>query len=137
MRLHHAVMLVRAAAVLAHEADGVRIIDHHQGVVFFGQIADARQVGDDAVHRKNAVGGDDAEPGAGSLLELRFEIGHVVVFVAEPLGLAEPHAVDDAGVVQFVGDDRVFGPEERLEQPAVGVEAGGVEDRVLHAEELG
>ena len=116
--------------------DGVRIVDHHQGVVLVGQIADAGQVGDDAVHRKDAVGGDHAEPGAGRLLELLLQVGHVVVLVAEPLGLAEPHAVDDAGVVQLVGDDRVFGAEERLEQPAVGVEARRVEDRVLRAEEL-
>ena len=66
---HHAVMFVRAAAVLAHEAHGVRIVDHHQGVVLVGQIADARQVGDDAVHREDAVGGDQAEPGAGGLLQ--------------------------------------------------------------------
>ena len=103
---HHAVIFVRAAAVLAHEADGVRVVDHHQRVVLVGQVADARQVGDDAVHGEHAVGGDEAEPGVGRLLELRFQVGHVVVLVAEALGLAEPHAVDDAGVVQFVGDDR-------------------------------
>ena len=76
-----------------------------------------------------------AEPGAGRLLELLFQVGHVVVLVAEPLGLAEPDAVDDAGVVQFVRDDGVLGAEKRLEQAAVGVEARRVEDRVVHAEE--
>ena len=34
-----------------------------------------------------------------------------------------------------VGDDRVLRAEERLEQAAVGVEAGAIEDRVLGAEE--
>ena len=69
------------------------------------------------------------------LLQLRLEIGHVVVGVAEALRLAQPDAVDDGGVVQRVGDDRVLLAEQRLEQAAVGVEAGGVEDGVLHAEE--
>ena len=55
--------------------------------------------------------------------------------VAVPLGLAEPDAVDDGRVVQRVGDDRVLLVEERLEQAAVGVEAGRVEDRVLGPEE--
>ena len=58
-----------------------------------------------------------------------------LVRVAVALGLAEPDAVDDRGVVERVGDDRVLLAEQRLEEPAVGVEARGVEDRVLGAEE--
>jgi hypothetical protein len=38
-------------------------------------------------------------------------------------------------VVELVGDDRVALAEEHLEHPAVGVEARGVEDRRLGAEE--
>ena len=72
-----------------------------------------------------------------AFLQPRFEIGHVVVGVAEALGLRQPHAVDDRGMVQRVGDDRVLLAEQRLEQAAIGVEAGAVEDRVLHAEEGG
>ena len=55
--------------------------------------------------------------------------------VAVALGPAEPDAVDDRGVVERVRDDGVLLAEERLEQPAVGVEARRVEDRVLGAEE--
>ena len=69
--------------------------------------------------------------------ELGLQVGHVVVLVAKPLGLAEPDAVDDRGVVQLVGDHRILGPQDRLEQAAVGVPAGRVEDRVFRAEELG
>src|SRR5207253_4918091 len=43
--------------------------------------------------------------------------------------------VDDAGVVQFVGQDRVLVAEDSLEQSAVGVPARRVEDGVLLAEE--
>jgi len=50
--------------------------------------------------------------------------------------LQRPHAVNDAGVVQLVGDDCVLRAKESLEQPAVGVEAGGIEDRVFGAQEL-
>ena len=56
-----AAMLGRAAAILADEADGMAVVDHHHGVVFLGEVADALQVGDDAVHRKDAVGGDQPE----------------------------------------------------------------------------
>ena len=52
-----------------------------------------------------------------------------LLLVAQPLGLAQPDAVDDRRVVQLVGDDRVLRAEQRLEEPAVGVEARRVEDR--------
>jgi hypothetical protein len=52
-----------------------------------------------------------------------------------PLGLAEADAVDDRRVVERVGDDRVLLAEQRLEEAAVGVEAGPVEDGVLGPEE--
>ena len=53
------------------------------------------------------------------------------------LGLAEADAVDDRGVVERVGDDRVLLAEQRLEEAAVGVEARPVEDGVVGAEEAG
>ena len=114
----------------AHESDGVRIVHHHQRAVFFREITDAAQVGDGAVHREDAVGGDEPEARAAGFLQPRFEVGHVVVAVAQPLGLAESDAVDDRGVVQLVGNDGIVGPQQGLEQAAVGVEARGVEDRV-------
>jgi hypothetical protein len=39
-------------------------------------------------------------------------------------------------VVQLVGDDGVFRVEQGFEEAAVGVEAGAVEDGVVHAEEI-
>ena len=124
------------AASRSHEPDGVGVVHHHHRVVLVGQVADRREVGDVAVHGEDAVGGDQPQPRTRGLLQLRLQVGHVVVAVAEALGLAEADAVDDAGVVQLVGDDGVLLAEQRLEQPAVGVEAGGVEDRVVGAEEL-
>src|SRR5262249_52353923 len=64
------------------------------------------------------------------------EVEHVVVLIALAAGLGESGAVDDAGVVQFIANDGVLVAEQRFEEPAVGVEAGGVEDRVFLAEEL-
>jgi len=37
-------------------------------------------------------------------------------------------------MVEGVGDDRVLLAEERLEDGAIGIEAGGEEDRIVHAE---
>ena len=118
-------------------ADRVAVVDHHRGVVALGEVADRRQVGDDPVHREDAVGGDHAVPRAAGLAQAALEVGHVVVGVAIAAGLAEPDAVDDRGVVERVRDDGVLFAEQRLEQAGVGVEAGRVEDRVLRAEEGG
>ena len=108
-----------------------------RGAVLLGQVADLRQRRDGAVHREDAVGHDQPEAAGLRLHELRLEVGHVGVRVDEALRLAQAHPVDDRGVVELVGDDRVVGAEERLEDAAVRVEAGGVEDRVLHPEEGG
>ena len=113
------------------------VVDHDQGVVLLGQRADLVELGNGAVHAEGAVGGDDAIAGALAFLELGFEIGHVVGLVDVALGLAEADAIDDRGVVQRVGDDGVLLRKQRLEQPAVGVETGRIQDRVLGMEEIG
>jgi hypothetical protein len=51
--------------------------------------------------------------------------------------LRKADAVDDAGVVERVRDDRVALVRQGLEQAAVGVEAGRIEDRVVRPEEPG
>ena len=105
--------------------------------VTIGQVADLLEGCDVAVHREHAVGHDHAEAGGGRLAQLRLQVGHVRVLVEVALRLAQAHAVDDRGVVQLVGEDGVFRAEQGLEHAAVRVEAGGVEDGVLHAEEGG
>ena len=57
-RVAHAVVLRRAAPVLAQHAERVRVVDHDEGAVALGEIADLREGRDDAVHREHAVGGD-------------------------------------------------------------------------------
>jgi hypothetical protein len=117
----------------------VAFVDVHQRVVLVGQRGDLVERRDKAVHRERAVGGDQLGARAGGVggLQLRFQVGHVAVGVAEALGLAQADAVDDRGVVQRVGNDGVLFAQQRLEQAAVGVEAGGIEDGVLGAEEFG
>ena len=123
--------------VLPDEARRVGVVDHDQRVVALGEVADRLQVGDVAVHREDAVGRDDhaARAGRARLLQLRLEVLQVHVLVAEAVRLAEADAVDDRGVVERVGDDRVLLAEQRLEEAAVRVEARRVEDRVVRPEE--
>ncbi len=133
-----AVVLGRAAPGAADEARGVRVVDHDRRVVRLGQVAD-RSPGRrrmPSMENTPSVAIRRSRASAASC-ELRLQVGHVAVGVAEPAGLAEADAVDDAGVVELVADDGVLGAQQRLEQPAVGVEARAVEDRVLRAQEGG
>ncbi len=74
---------------------------------------------------------------ASRLMQTSFEVGHVVVLVPQALSLAKADAVDDRGVVELVGDDRVVSPQDGLEEAPVGVPARRVENCVFHAQELG
>jgi len=44
--------------------------------------------------------------------------------------------INDGGVIQFIGDDGVVRLHQRLEEAAIGVEAGAVKDGVVHAQEV-
>ena len=112
-------------------------VDHHQRVVLPRQAADLVQRSGVAVHREDPVGADHAEALRLRTFEAILQRLHVGIGVAVAHRLREPHAVDDRGVVQRIRDDGVLLREERLENAAVGVEAGSVENRVLRAEIIG
>mmetsp|Transcript_78788 Transcript_78788/g.219008 ORF Transcript_78788/g.219008 Transcript_78788/m.219008 type:complete len:389 (-) Transcript_78788:393-1559(-) len=135
----HAAVLGRAAAGGAEEAAGMAFVDAEQRVVAVAQRADLVELGDGAVHREHAVGEHQREARALGLrfLEAALQVGQVVVLIAPALGLAQPDAIDDGGVVQCVADDGVLLAEQGLEQAAVGVEGRGIEDGVLAADEAG
>ena len=76
-------------------------------------------------------------PAESRLLQAVLELVHVGIREAVALGLAEPDAVDDRGVVETVGDDRVVFAEQRLEHAAIGVETGREHDCVRLAQVLG
>ncbi len=91
-----------------------------------GELVDGADV---AVHGEDAVG--DEELVAGLVLDFLEELfGVGDVFVAEDfdLGAGEACAVDDAGVVEFVGEDEVFFAEDAGDGAGVGGEAGLEDD---------
>jgi len=114
-----------AAAVAAEDARGVGVVNHHDGAVFFGEIAESRQGADVAVHREDAVG--DEQLFAGLVLhaaELGFGVGDVLVLEDQDFGAREAGSVDDGGVVELVGDDEVIFAEDRGNGAGVGSESG-------------
>jgi hypothetical protein len=109
--------------MLADEADSVRVVDHHQRIVFLRQIAylvEPRQI---AVHGKYAIRRDQPMPRIACLPQLLFQVLHVAIAITESHGFGQPHSVDDAGVIQRIADDGILFVEQRFEQTAVCVEA--------------
>ena len=88
----------------SNHTGSVRIIDHDNGLVFISQIADAFEIGNDAIHRKDTVGGDHCVTGTSVLrLDQRiFQGAHIIAFIAKALGLAKPNAVDDGRVIETI-----------------------------------
>ena len=135
----YATMLSGTTTVFANEANSVAVVNHNQSVVFVSQVANTLQVADDTVHGEYAVGSNQFDSCASfvSLFELRLEVCHVVVFVTESLCFAQTNTVDDGSMVELIADNCVFRSQDGLEETAVCIEAGGVEDGVIGAEEAG
>ena len=62
---------------------------------------------------------------------------HVGMVVAKPVCLAKAYSVNDAGMVQPIADHSVLFCQQGFKQPAVGIEARGIEDGVFGLQELG
>ena len=113
------------------------VVYHDQRIVFVGKITNGFQVRDIPIHTEHPIGGNHADPGILRVFENALQVRHVVVVEPVTLRLAEPYAVDDAGVVELVADDGIFGAEDGFEKAGVGVEAGSVKDGVLRFQETG
>ena len=125
-----------SASGLAHHAGRMALVNHHEGIVFFRQITYLVHWSDIAVHAENAVGDDYAETLGLSEFKAFLQVFHICVGVAITHCLAEPYTIYYGGVVQRVGDYCIVRPEQGLENAAVGIEAGCIENRVLRVEKF-
>src|SRR6185312_9228708 len=100
-------LIVRAAPVLADDADALAVVDGDERVVLGGQAVDVAQVGGEAREREDAVGDDDAEARRARAAQAIFEVLHVLVAVRVDARAAEPHAVGEAGADELVAEEVV------------------------------
>src|SRR6516225_9249041 len=99
-------MVDRAPAVATENPGSMRVINHHDGAVPLSDINQLRKRADVAVHRKDAVGDQQLAPRSGTQT-FENSLGGGRVFVREDVnfGSRQPAAVDDAGMVELVGND--------------------------------
>src|SRR5215469_4229837 len=121
LNIHAAVaieMVDRAPASRAEHTGRVRVVNHHDATVFFGQVAQRGQVGYVAVHGKNAVGDEQLFPREIFVfLQDAFAIGDVLVLKHLDGGFRKARAVDNGRVVELVRDDEIVFAENRGNGP--------------------
>ena len=83
------------------------------------------------MHAEDAIGNHHTGAGIAGFGEAPLQIRHVCMGITKSLRLAKPDPIDDGGVIQLIGNHRIFGPQQCLEQPTIGIEAGGIEDGVF------
>ena len=106
------------------------VVDHHRSLIPVGDVANAGQRRDVAVHRKDAVGDDEdrsiraarAARSAGIAQHLLQAID-VAMREDGACRLRQPNAVDDRGVIELVADDQVGVGRDRRNCSAVGGQA--------------
>ena len=135
--IENAQLLAGSAAGLAKDTGGMGVVDDEKRLVLLSQFDDLRKRGKRAFHGEDAVGDDHLVARLARRFQGAPQVGYVAVFVAFLLRLGQADAVDDRGVIQLVGDDRVLLQGDRLEQAFIRIPARPVKNRVLGTEKPG
>ena len=116
----------------------MHLVDVGQRAELGGQVAHRLDRAEVAVHRVDALEGDELRGGGVLGLQERAQVGHVVV-APDPLLAAAPDALDHGGVVEPVGKGHEAGDElgQGRERRVVGDVGGGEDERGLLAVEVG
>ena len=110
----HLEVIDSATAIAAQNAGGVSVVHHHDGAIFFRQIAKPGQRTDIAVHGEHAI--SDQQLLAGLIFDagqLRLGVRNILVLEHQNFCAREPRAIDDRGVIQLVRDDEVVFAQHR------------------------
>ena len=97
-------MVDAAASVLAQYTCRVSVVDHDHRVMLLRALDDPGQRRDVAIHGKDAVSGDQLAPVLCCFLQRLLEGVEVAVLIDDAVGLRQPNAIDDARVVELIGD---------------------------------
>src|SRR5262249_13683560 len=96
---HDTAIFVCPSSSLTEKSSCVRVVNHGERIIFFCELNNRLEISNGSVHRETAIRSDQPEARVLSSAKLRFKIGHIVVLVTKALRIAEPDAIDDAGVI--------------------------------------
>src|SRR5437764_6052413 len=101
-------MVDGSAAILPEHTTRMRIVDHHDAAEFFGERAQVGYRAKVAVHAEHAVGDEELALRGGQIHKDPPRGADVLVWEHFDSRATEPAAVDDAGVIELVGDDHIL-----------------------------
>ena len=122
-----------AAALRSEHAEAMSVIDDQPGIETFGQCQQAVQRGEVTVHAEDRIGQNQLSLGR-ACREQPFERGQVAVRIplaVGPLCLGQLRRVDQRGVIELVGKDRIATPDERRDDAEIGHVPSRKKQRVL------
>ena len=111
----------QAAAVRPEHAGGVRLINHHPGVVLPGQGSNLSQWGQVTVHAEHAVCHNQALACRWTRVQQFVQMSRVSVTIDADVSPRQAAAVNDTGVIEAVAQDRIARPHESRQHPDIGV----------------
>ena len=101
-------------------------VDHHDGIILIGQVADFIELSNGTVHAERSIGNDDAAAQVCTFLQFFFQIGHIVVFITVTLSLAKSHPINDRRMVERIADDGILFIEQGFKNTAIGIKGSSI-----------
>lgn len=103
----HALQFADAATMMTEDAGAVCFVDKQPGIESFGEIRELAEGGDIAIHAEDAIGDYQPMAGAGRLVEFALVLPDVGMADDAHACSGEAAAVNQAGMVEAVGEDDV------------------------------
>ncbi len=116
----HVEMVDGSAPVSPQYPRRMRVVHHHDGTVLLGNVTQAGQRANVAIHREHSV--SDHQLPARLILhagELLFRVRYIFVAEYQNLRARQPCAIDDGGMIQLVGDDEIFFAQQRRDRSRI------------------
>ncbi len=126
----------KPAAAGPEDARRVRLVDHQHGSVSCRRCGDLGKRREVAVHAEYGFGDDQPAPG-GFLCQQFLEMRDIVVPETQERGAAERDGIDQAGVHELVGEDRVVAAHDGGNDAGIGQESAAEQQRGRIALEVG
>ena len=99
----------RSSSTRSNDAFCVGVVHHQERSISIFERCQFRQPAKVAIHTENAVCNNEFDScliaGVGS--QLLFQVRHIIMTIDDDLGAADPAAIDDAGMVQLITENKV------------------------------
>jgi hypothetical protein len=106
-------MIDDAAPATPQHSLAVSVIDHQQNIVLASDLVQLRQRSDIAIHAEDTIGDNQPLSVFAGLGDPAAQIIDIVMLISHDLRPAQPAAIDDAGVVQLVGENHIATTDQR------------------------